>query len=76
MNSPSSAVLPETLGLIVREYLKALRPESSGRAAGRGRPGYNSGESVVPREHASSRLDGHFSDDLSETFCRPVPAKR
>jgi hypothetical protein len=67
MNSASSAVIPETLGLIVREYLKALRPESSGRSAALG---------TAPREQASSRWDGHFSDDLSEAFCRPVPAKR
>jgi hypothetical protein len=76
MNSQASAVLPETLGLIVREYLKALRPESSARTAGRGRTGHDSGESNVPRERASARLDGHFSAEVSEAFCRPARAKR
>jgi hypothetical protein len=72
MKSQPSAPVPETIGLIVREYLKGLRPESSGSTAIREWPSRSAGELLVPRENSSSRRDGPFFPEFKEVFRRPT----
>jgi hypothetical protein len=76
MHSQSSATLPDTLGLIVREYLKALRPEVSGCVVSGARPLRQTGEIIVPWENASSRGRDRFSPGLNEAFRRSARTKR
>jgi hypothetical protein len=76
MHTQSTATLPDTLGLIVREYLKALRPEVSGCVVNGTRPVRQAGEIIVPRENASSRGRDRFSPGLNETLRRSARTKR
>jgi hypothetical protein len=68
MHSQSSAAPPDTLGLIVREYLKALRPEFSERTSGRERPGRGAEEIIPSRKNSSVQRVGGLAPDLGKRF--------
>jgi hypothetical protein len=68
MHSQSSAAPPDTLGFIVRQYLKALRPEFSESNAGHERPGRRAEEIIPSRKNSSVQRVGGLAPDLGKRF--------
>lgn len=68
MHKPSSPAPPDSLGLIVREYLKALWPEFSERIAGHERPGRRPEETNAARKNALFPRPGGYAPELGQRF--------